>query len=331
MINTLNAFREYANVFYPIKANANPKVVKLLNPYVRGYEVESIFHARYLINNIGISPNRILYSFQTTSLKDVDSLMKLGINHYVIDDIERCKYILKKGNQNEIKLNIVLRIDVLEVIYVDIIVKWGASVDDILYMKKLVREEGHFVEGISYYIPQEINSMENSIKVIKFIAQNIGIEENQVLDIGGGITYTELAMIKTRTNDIFKKDISLVIEPGRTLLNPNIDLVVTVYAIRKKKGHILVFIDSGIYSGLIDHLIKGRRFEMVSMKKGTNLESYIVCGNSSDISDVIGEYLLPNNIKEGDKLLIKGCGAYCSEMDMDFCKDKRANYILVDS
>lgn len=58
---------------------------------------------------------------------------------------------------------------------------------------------------------------------------------------------------------------------------------------------------------------------------------YMVCGDSPDIIDVLGEYELPMNLKVGDKLVILECGAYCSVLETNFCNKKRASYYIADS
>ena len=122
----------------------------------------------------------------------------------------------------------------------------------------------------------------------------------------------------------------LIIEPGRYLLDPCIDMQVEITAIREKQGKKLIFINSGIYNGLLDVVVKRKRFKLVALKKAEDYScaEYTICGCSADISDVLGEYVLPENLQVGDALRILNCGAYCSEMATPFCKNKKANYTV---
>lgn len=330
LIETLQGFNKAAEVYFPIKSNSNKMLILLIDQYVSGYEVESLYHARILIKTLGVSPNRILFSYQSMSLEKTNELLALQISHFAVDDVNRCRYLVDNANKLKLQLKIMLRLDIQEVLKTDLVVKWGASTSEITFMKEYLQIHNHHFEGISYYLPQEINDLKNTFTIIDFILNRYGCDDLKAINIGGGITPDNTVVIKKAIEAKYNKLINIFVEPGRTLLNPNIDLLVKIIDIRRKSNQKLLFIDSGIYSGLIDHIIKGRVFEIKALKNDSDIDTYLVCGNTSDISDIIGIYHLPADIKSGDELLIKNCGAYCSEMNMHFCENKRANYKIVD-
>ncbi|MBQ9679511.1 MAG: hypothetical protein IJV48_02375 [Ruminococcus sp.] len=330
LIKTIKAFRINAKIYYPLKVNTDKTLLEIIDPFIRGYEVESYYQAVMLIMEMKVDPKRILFSSPLlTNARTIDKLLSLQIVNYAVDDVTICKSIIQRGTG--LGLKFLLRLDINKVVETDNIqLKWGASLNDICHMAKQIEESGYTFLGVSYYLPQEVASLENHIKVLNYIAKNI--KDIKYLDIGGGIKPSDVKSIKKTVESSFNEVPVILVEPGRHLLNPSIDLVVKIVSIRKKQEKKLLFIDCGIYSGLIDCIVKKRSFKIKALSENNNkFTDYLVCGDTSDISDIIGVYSLPFDLRIGDELIIKECGAYCSEMDTNFCENKRANYIIVDS
>jgi diaminopimelate decarboxylase len=137
-------------------------------------------------------------------------------------------------------------------------------------------------------------------------------------------------------NNLEKTKISIgaekiIIEPGTHLLNPCIDMIVSITAIKKINDKKIIFINSGIYYGLIDVIIKKRVFIIEHFDKEKDKipspesenEKYLVFGSSSDVSDYLGEYELHKDLEVGNQLIIKECGAYSSVMQTGFYKKSK--------
>lgn len=336
LIKTAKMFSTSALLFYPIKANTNKRVLDIIDPFISGYEVASIYHLSLLRKKLGIEAQRILYSEPIKSNAHIKKAITMDINCFVIDNIDELKRTIDLAGG--MKLKIIIRVDISEFISMhNYNFKWGASIEDSLLMKDLVLSSGHHYLGVSFYIPQEVDYIDNFISVIEGISKTIGLQDCRIIDIGGGLPSDDVELVISKIKEKYLlKNTDFIVEPGRYLLNPCIDLVVKVIDIRIKQGQKLVFIDCGIYSGLMDSIVKKRRFDIQFMEIGydnidNTKENCLVCGSTSDISDVLGVYSLPKKIKVGDYLKIYECGAYCSELDTDFCKNKRANYYTVDS
>jgi diaminopimelate decarboxylase len=136
-----------------------------------------------------------------------------------------------------------------------------------------------------------------------------------VLNVGGGLDDStepdfreELAAARTELGLEV-----LIIEPGRRLLNPCVDLVATIVALRKRHGSTWIHLDAGIYQGLLDAALVGRHFPMTivsNRRLGEDTSSYLVAGPSPDSLDFLGEYKFPGDVHVGDQVLISDCGAY---------------------
>jgi diaminopimelate decarboxylase len=110
-------------------------------------------------------------------------------------------------------------------------------------------------------------------------------------------------------------------------------MIVSVTAIKKINNTKIIFINAGIYNGLIDIIIKKRYFaiEDLSKTKETNVEETIVCGSSSDVSDYLGRHKIRTNLKIGDQLIIKETGAYSAVMQTIFCGKSKIELVIKDN
>lgn len=308
-------------MYYPIKANSNFALVSFLNNFVDGYEVDSLYHISTLIRKHKVSADRILYSYPLKNRKEIRSALNMGISNFVIDDINECRQILDVAST---PVKLIVRIDVTSYIKVqNLIVKWGATSHEISEIIRSINDSIHKINGFSFYLPQEISSFENFELVIDKLFAEFDVGNYDILDIGGGIADDMLPKIVSKLQSfISRSKTKIIIEQGQYLLNPTIDLQVNVLEVRYKNRNKMVFIDSGIYHGLLDAILKKVNYKIVAGNT-CETEECIVCGDSSDISDIIGVYKLPKNIKCGDLLTIKGCGAYCEEFITPFSKKKK--------
>ncbi len=123
----------------------------------------------------------------------------------------------------------------------------------------------------------------------------------RIIDVGGGINEERIKMIKK-----IKKDV--IVEPGRTLVENACELIAEVLMVKNNN----VIIDTGI--NFFNKLSMSKyEVEVVGKEKEKKNKVYRVCGPIPTDIDNIGKYNLPE-VKEGDVLKIKNCGAYTMSM-----------------
>lgn len=331
LISSAKKYGEYASLYYPLKSNSSNIVIQTLDPYIEGYEVATFAHIKFLLR-IGIIPSRILYSAPIKPRYQIKEAIKLGISHFVVDNLEEAKTICELAHST---IEFIVRLDAADFLKTDYVLKWGSCLDCSFRIIDYIIKNHHCFKGVSFYLPQEICNIENFHTMVKLINIHYSQFNLRVLDIGGGVTHQMVAEIHETIKDWLKmNNIVIWVEPGRHLLDPNISMAVNIIEIREKRGTKLLFIDSGIYDGLLDAVIKSKRFKIVPERQLSStdlLTIYMVCGDSPDIIDVLGEYELPRDLKVGDKLIISECGAYCSVLETNFCNNKRVSYYITDS
>lgn len=331
LIKRVCNYKKHASVYYPVKANSNIEVLRLLDSYVSGYEVESINHLDLLLKELNVKPERIIFSSFINNESEIRSILLRGINKFVVDNLETINSIISISNISSVSF--IIRLDLSQFINCgETINKWGAFIEDAVKMIEAIKFSSCEFCGVSFYLPQELNTIEHFKKIIYEIGNISDFKKIKIIDIGGGI---DLPLLPEIVDCVHKSMIDyeteIIIEPGRHLLNPCIDLICTVKSIRKTNKQSLLIIDCGIYNGLLDKIIKNRLFdiELIEGAGKSSIESYsefLVCGPTSDSSDVIGLYSFPSKISVGSNLLIKSCGAYCSELNTVFYQINRVGY-----
>lgn len=321
-------YKHFGEVFYPIKANDNSLIIERIIGEDCAFEVDSIEHIKLLIEVYHVQPDKIIYSFPLKKSYDIVKASELGVTKFVVDCIEEYNNIRAHANTAVY----LLRINANSVVggLNPMQDKWGFTIADIEDTYKIITANNDKVFGISFYLSAEINSLDNFIRVFNAI-ESLNIRNIEVVDIGGGVSVEMLKELESQLKS-FKQHIGftrLIIEPGRNLLDPCIDLVVSVIARRPANdGKNILFIDAGIYNGLLDVIIKKKRFDIVEERENVMKSRFYVCGFSSDVSDLIGEYELNSNTKVGDKLTFKNCGAYSAVMSTRFYANKKAQMLL---
>lgn len=332
LASIINGFKQSASIYYPVKVNSSIEIVRIIDSYIDGYEVDSIELLEFLLNDCAVSPDRILYSALISDKSDYQKVLLLGIRTFVVDDYDLCDLLCSLGKEE--KLSLIIRLDISDLVHCNgYIVKWGCALADLQRVLNIIEETNNAFLGLSFYVPQELNVINNALMIVDKISGLDIASKCRIVDVGGGMSVDEtervIASLRSKSS---LSDSKIIIEPGRYLLDPCIDMRCEIKRISIKKDYKLVFLDTGIYNGLLDCVMKNKRFEIVPVDnyENCNCSSYIVCGNTSDISDVLGEYVLPDTIKVGTQLLIKNVGAYCREMETNFYRKENNNEIVME-
>jgi len=327
----IQEYLSHGKIFYPIKANDHPVVVSALCENCCNFEVDSIEHIKTLVTNYGVSTDRLLYSYPIREAPDIAEADKLGVRNYVVDSIDEYEKIVQLSSEAAF----MVRLNTLQILESNLSPecdKWGLSIEDALRLIHRIQKDKRKLLGISFYITAEVNCTDAFERVLNSVAIHFLGLSVDYLNIGGGISLDTLKEIngslQKAKNAIGAKKV--ILEPGRHLLDPCIDLMVSVVSIRNMCGNRLVFINAGIYHGLIDAIIKKRDYNIEddNQSVGSQVEWSYVCGSSSDISDTLGKHLLRNDLAIGDQLTIKECGAYSSVMQTHFYGRARAEMVL---
>ncbi len=320
-------------IFYAVKANSHPRIIERLRDLGSNFDVASIGEIKKLLG-LGITPNRMIFANPMKREKDIAEAYKIGVNLFVGDSPME----LEKIAFNAPGSKIIVRVAV-ENKHSDwpLSRKFGAdmlvAVDLLGYAQKLnLKPVGvSFHVGSQNYDPHSwSNAIENVAKVFYWTERNFNIKLT-ILDVGGGIPVKHLKPIPT-VEEIGQtvmqsvqeylphfKDLTIFAEPGRSMVG-NAGILVSKVILRCQRGsEEWVYIDAGVFHGLME-TIENFRYELVvEGKEDEKKIPFVLAGPTCDSVDKIyDDAMLPYNITLDDIVYFINAGAYTVEYGTNF-------------
>lgn len=345
LLNKLKSNYDNTEVHYAIKACYTPSVINIFKENNIKFEVMSEFEYKLLKKLDVKSSELVLNGPGKTS-----DLLKMAITEEVetinVDSEEELDEIIKIASKYEKVVKIGLRIqpDVPEGSFLKRGEKLGVDqksgqAENII--KRAVKEKNIDLQGIQFhsFINQKNgnNIIETLNEVIKFV-KSMKSKYNfvpQYIDIGGGWATIEnweansfeefMTNIGIKMNEMDWKP-KLIVEPGRFLVS---DCAIVIAKVIRKKmnGENRWIIVNGNSNMLIP--LASADFKVESVKCSTNnFVTYNVgdclCSASGTLQR---DVLLPQNLEEGDYVIIKNAGAYTINLSEPFAEPIMPIYI----
>ena len=317
-------------VFYAVKANPAPEILKMLVALGSSFDVASVGEIEMALA-AGASPDRISYGNPIKKESDIAIAHKLGIAMYAVD----CEAEIEKVARAAPGSRVICRI------HCDgsgaewpLSRKFGCepamAVDVLEHALKLGLEP----HGVSFHVgSQQRNqhawdrALASAAAVFKECGER-GINLSMV-NLGGGFPTKYLKnvpTVKTYGSAIFKalrkhfgnRIPETIIEPGRGMVGNAGILETEVVLISKKSEEDdvrWVYLDIGKFGGLAETMDESIRYPIRTPRDGDEMAPCVLAGPTCDSADVLYErepYALPVSLEIGDKLLIEGTGAYTS-------------------
>jgi len=319
----------YANIYYAVKANPAPTILKLLTERGANFDIASIYELDKVLG-FGVGPERISYGNTIKKSRDIRYFYEKGVRLFATDSEADLRNIARAAPGARIYVRILTE----GTLTADwpLSRKFGCEIDMAMDLLILARDLGLEPYGVSFHVgsqQREISSWDAALGKVKVIFERLKEEDGielKMINMGGGFP----ANYMTRTNDLqtyaqeitrfleedFGKDFpEIIIEPGRSLIANAGILVSEVVLISRKSRtalHRWVFTDVGKFSGLIETLDEAIKFPIYVEKRG-ELEDAVIAGPTCDSADIMYEhhkYPLPLNLAIGDRLYWLSTGAY---------------------
>jgi ornithine decarboxylase len=177
-------------IFYAVKTNTNPRIIQKCIDNNTCFDVASETEIKNTAA-MGVKPENCIYA---SPIKKVSSLLaakEQGIFKMTFDTIEELHKIAKYFPEAECVLRIAT--DTTTAIY-NLSEKYGAPMEDVPSMLQTGKELGLRIKGVSFHTGSggvEFESYESSLyntRKIFDMAQQMGMEKMDLIDIGGGFT-----------------------------------------------------------------------------------------------------------------------------------------------
>ncbi len=319
----------FANIYYAVKANPAPEILKLLSDKGSSFDIASIYELNKVLN-LGVSPERCSYGNTIKKSKDIRYFYDKGVRMFATDSEADLRNIAKAAPGSKIYVRILT-----EGSYTadwPLSRKFGCQNDMAMDLLILARDLGLNPYGVSFHVgsqQRDIDSWDAAIGKVKVIFERLQEEDGitlKMINLGGGFPANYI----TKTNDLatyaqeiirfiqedFGDDFpEIILEPGRSLISNAGILVSEVVLISRKARtslHRWIYTDVGKFSGLIETLDESIKYPIYTEKTG-ELEEVVIAGPTCDSADIMYEnykYGLPLNLAIGDRMYWFSTGAY---------------------
>ncbi|MDA9980963.1 diaminopimelate decarboxylase, partial [Pelagibacterales bacterium] len=348
-----NAFKEInPKICYATKSNSNLSILNLLQKEGAGADVVSVGELKKSLI-AGIMPHDIVFSGVGKTSDEIEFAIInkiFQINAESTSELNTINKIAQKlGTLQQVGIRI--NPDVTGKTHENISTggigdKFGIPFSEV---KNLFLNNEHFenidISGIAFHIGSQIHDIEPFKKVFQKTGELIKeINKNKqiikVLDIGGGFgvdyennqkefpieEYAELVK-----NSFDTKNLTVVIEPGRSISWDTGILVTKVLYIKKHGKKKFIITDCGMNDLMRPALYDGyHKILPLAETKNTEKISTDIVGPICESTDRLFSSNEFYDVKEGDLLAILNSGAYGSSMSSNYNVRPLVDEILID-
>lgn len=315
-------------VFYAVKANPQPEVLKLLADLGSCFDTASVVEIQQVLA-AGATPERISYGNTIKKERDIARAYELGIRLYAVDSIVEVEKIARAAPGSKVFCRILCDGAGAEW---PLSRKFGCVPEMATEVLEHAHRLGLIAYGISFHVgSQQRNpkmwdgALKSSATIFRELAER-GIFLSMV-NLGGGFPtkyLKDVPAVKAYGQSIFRslrkhfgnQIPETIIEPGRGMVGNAGVIEAEVVLISKKAADDKVkwvYLDIGKFNGLAETMDEMIRYPIRTPFDGGEMEPCVIAGPTCDSVDVLYEkepYLLPVSLEIGAKVLIEGTGAY---------------------
>lgn len=329
----LDAFPS-AQVFYAMKANANPQILQLMVEMQGGLEVASLAELEKALD-AGATGEQIICSNPIKNPAFLQRLHEIGVYAMVVDSTYEVVKVAQYAPNSRVYVR--LAVDNHGSV-LPLAGKFGVSADEALALFDQARECGLQPIGLTFHVGSQCLSVNNWVNAIRACGDVWREAEARghrfsFLNIGGGYPvghyHTEsiptiddigrLAMAAVRDYIPQVPDMMLVLEPGRGLVGEAGRLLAQVEGKAMRGDETWLYLDVGVFNGLME-TFEGFPPVVLPLNGYVNGNSrpYTLAGPSCDSCDVVGRNIPLPEIHIGDRLVFYDAGAYTMEYAVPF-------------
>lgn len=314
-------------IHYAVKANPHPLLLSRLVELGCHFDVASPAEARAVIA-VGAVTSDLVYSNPIKRRADIVEATALGVRLFVVDSLEETHKVAEASPGASVLCRIVTSGEGSDW---PLSRKYGCSTSQAIDILRTADHLGLEVAGLSFHVGSQQRDPGAWDAPIAASARVFGVLREHglapsLLDLGGGFpadhegehpdlptygTAIELALQRHFGTDRPRT----LVEPGRAIVADAGRLVATVVAVVHRADTRWVFLDVGVFTGLVETLDEAIRYRLTTNVDGGPCGPAVLSGPTCDSADVMYEQdpvLLPLALAEGDRVVLHSTGAYTS-------------------
>lgn len=317
-----------SRVFYAMKANPAPEILKLLVELGSSFDCASVAEIDMGLA-AGASPDRISYGNTIKKERDIAAAFERGIRLFAVDSVEEVEKIARAAPGSKVFCRILVANDGAEW---PLSRKFGCVPEMAIDVLEHAHRLGLDAYGVSFHVgsqqpnPDAWNKALAASAAVFRVLSDRGIQLRMV-NLGGGFPakyLKKIPLVKTYGRAIstaLRKHFGnripeTIIEPGRGMVGDAGIIKAEVVLISKKSAEEdtrWVYLDIGKFGGLAETMDESIRYPIRTDRDDDRKAPCIIAGPTCDSVDVLYEktpYDLPVSLSIGDEVLIEGTGAY---------------------
>jgi ornithine decarboxylase len=322
-------------VYYAVKANSNPDILRLVVNRGGGLEIASLPELEKA-QQAGADGAHIICSNPIKSPIFLQRMQTADVFAVVVDSTHEVEKVAR--HMPGARVYVRLAVDNSGAV-MPLDGKFGVDAELALELCDMARDMGLLPIGLSFHVGSQCLSVQNFGKAVAACG---AVWRDAVarghdfffLDIGGGFpaghyhdpSIPTIAAIGAEVERAIAEhippteDLMMVMEPGRGLSGEAGRLVTTVTGLARRGQNAWAYLDAGVFNGLMETF---EGFPPVVYVLGDDVASrpvntYTIAGPSCDSNDVVARnYELPE-LRIGDRLVFIDVGAYTNEYAVPF-------------
>ncbi len=315
---------ERTQIFYAVKANPHPEIIKRLVSLGSSFDVASIGELD-LVLSLGADPLKVSFGNTIKKAKNIAYAYEKGVRIYVADEYSEVQRIA--DNAPGSKVFIRLQMSESDSDW-PLTKKFGTNMEKSKEMLVMAKEKGLVPYGISFHVGSQCydkyiwkSALLNVMAIFDELRDHHDINLT-FINTGGGIPIQhtreipEVEEIAELINSTIKeffydhKNLIVALEPGRSMVG-NAGILASEVIMRAERERCeWLYIDAGVYHGLLE-TTQDFQYEIIVPDRNEEEELFTLSGPTCDSMDTMyDDIYLPCDIKEGDTMFVINAGAY---------------------
>ncbi|KIN62409.1 Decarboxylase, pyridoxal-dependent [Sulfitobacter noctilucicola] len=318
-----------AHIHYAVKANPAPQVIRTLVKKGSGFDCASRGEIELCLGQ-GARVEDISFGNTIKRASDVAFAHNVGVTLFAADSEAELEKIAKHAPGARVYIRLIVENSLADW---PLSRKFGCAASSLAGLLDYARDLGLVAYGLSFHVGSQTRKSEfwnpvlDQVAPLWHAARAAG-HDLQLLNIGGGFPafYGEhieaprryAARVVEAIEARFGMVPELMAEPGRGLVADAGHIAAEVMLVSRKSAddmHRWVYLDIGRFSGLAETEGEAIRYQIVTPHDGGDTGPCVLAGPSCDSADILYENRpvnLPLALRDGDRVLIRNCGAYTS-------------------
>ncbi|MBI2509939.1 MAG: type III PLP-dependent enzyme [Betaproteobacteria bacterium] len=312
---------------YAVKANPDPRVLKVLIEEGAGFEIASIAELDLLLK-LKVPAAEVYYSNPVKSSDSIRYAAGKGIEWFALDSVEE----LRKVHGIKPDARLYVRIEAPNVgSDWPLSGKFGMKaqeVDAIVAEAAALKAD---LAGVTFHVGSQCRNPENwrvGIQGAKRVFKKMRLAglQPRLLNLGGGYPVRHVKPIPSieKIAEVINhglrdvpQNVRVMAEPGRYLVSDAGYFVCRVVGTATRSGKRWMYWDAGVFGGVIE-TTEGLRYDVQTDRQG-KLIPWNIAGPTCDSVDVcMRDELFPEDMQEGDFIYIANAGAYTTAYASQF-------------